>query len=232
MSSLIVALDFDSQVDALRLVDKLDPNKCAVKVGSEMFTLYGASWVKQLMQRNFKVFLDLKFHDIPTTVARVCCVCADLGVWMMNVHASGGLKMMEAARVAIEPWGDSRPLLIAVTVLTSFSADDLLSIGVKNDLSTHVTNLAALAKQANLDGVVSSAHDVRSIKQECGDSFVTVTPGVRLENSPLNDQVRVVTPKEVHRLGSDYFVVGRPITQAKDPNSVIDLLLMAQDDAV
>ena len=228
MSSLIVALDFDSQHTALKLVEKLDPAKCAVKVGSEMFTRFGASWIKTLTNLNFKIFLDLKFYDIPTTVAKACCACADLGVWMLNVHASGGVQMMHAAREAIEPFGNSRPLLIAVTVLTSFSSEDLSLIGVQNNMTSHVRHLAELALSAGLDGVVSSAHDVRTIKNACGEKFLTVTPGIRLPGAPLDDQSRVMTPAEVHRVGSDYFVVGRPITQSPDPLSVINMLLLDQ----
>jgi orotidine-5'-phosphate decarboxylase len=228
LSSLIVALDFDNQSAALKLVDLLDPANCAVKIGSEMFTLFGAGFVKNLIQKNFKVFLDLKFHDIPTTVAKACVACADLGVWMLNVHALGGIDMMQSVRAALEPYGNHRPLLIAVTVLTSLVDADLVSMGIEHKVTDYVGYLAKTAHKAGLDGVVCSAHDVRTIKSLCGENFVTVTPGIRLENSPLNDQARVMTPAEVKRVGSDYFVVGRPITQAQNPSQVIEQLLISQ----
>lgn len=224
-SQLIVALDFNNQQDALRLADKLDPNSCALKVGSEMFTRFGASFVQQLIERKFKIFLDLKFHDIPNTVAKSCSAAADLGVWMMNVHASGGLQMMQAARAALEPYGVNRPLLIAVTVLTSFSQSALTSIGINLPIVEHVTHLASLAKEAALDGVVCSAHEVNTIKQVVGTKFITVTPGIRLANDAQNDQTRIMTPAEAIAAGSDYLVIGRPITQAINPEQVITEIL-------
>lgn len=223
---LIVALDFDKQSDALNLVDKIEPTRCALKIGSELFTLFGTQFVKQLVDRQFKVFLDLKFHDIPNTVAKACKAGADLGVWMMNVHASGGLKMMRAAQSALEPYGATRPLLIAVTVLTSFNEAELGSIGVHLPLLNQVMNLASLAKEAGLDGVVSSAHEARAIKELCGKQFITVTPGIRLSNNTSDDQSRVMTPQHAINAGSDYLVVGRPITQSADPVSVINDILI------
>lgn len=218
---LIVALDFNDRSSAMSLVDQLDPSQCGVKIGSEMFTLFGTALVRTLVARQFKVFLDLKFHDIPNTVARACKASADLGVWMLNVHASGGINMMEAAREALSPYGPSRPRLIAVTVLTSMSSDDLQSIGVPLPLEKHVGNLALLAQKANLDGVVSSALEVPAIKAACGQDFLTVTPGIRLIGDKHNDQTRVITPEQAIKLGSDYLVVGRPITQASNPSGVI-----------
>lgn len=224
-SPLIVALDFNREQDALHLVDKLDPNECSLKVGSELFTLFGTQFVRQLVDRQFKVFLDLKFHDIPNTVANACKAGADLGVWMMNVHASGGVNMMSSARQALEPYGTHRPILIAVTVLTSFSQTDLASVGITIPVIEHVKNLAHLAKESGLDGVVSSAHEVREIKNECGNNFITVTPGIRLATDAKNDQTRIMTPAEAKAAGSDYLVVGRPITQASDPEQVIAKIL-------
>ncbi|MGC1182203.1 orotidine-5'-phosphate decarboxylase [Legionella sp.] len=220
-SQLIVALDFNCEHDALNLVDKLDPSSCALKVGSELFTLLGVHFVKQLIERQFKVFLDLKFHDIPNTVANACKAAAELGVWMMNVHASGGEKMMQSARQAIEPYGADRPLLIAVTVLTSLSQKELASIGINATLVEYVKKLALLAKDSGLDGVVSSAHEVKAIKYECGNQFITVTPGIRLTTDVKNDQTRVMTPQEAIGEGSDYLVVGRPITQSVNPSMVV-----------
>lgn len=227
---LIIALDFDNLPSALTLIDQLDPKLCAVKVGSEMFTLFGTDFVKTLINRQFKVFLDLKFHDIPNTVARACTAAADLGVWMLNVHASGGLAMMQAAHKAIASYGPTRPLLIAVTVLTSMQANDLLTIGVQRSLDQQVCQLALLAKEAQLDGVVSSALEVQAIKASCGKHFLTITPGIRLPTDALNDQARVITPEQALKAGSDYLVIGRPITQATHPAKVVlDLLSRLRD---
>lgn len=222
---LIVALDFDNQEDAFTLIDKLEPTQCALKVGSELFTLLGPIFVKLLVARDFKVFLDLKFHDIPNTVAKVCKVGADLGVWMMNVHASGGYKMMSAAREAIDSYGKDKPLLIAVTILTSFNQEDLPSIGITHSLTEQVKNLARVTRDAGLDGVVSSAHEVKLIKELCGTDFLTVTPGIRLLNNANDDQSRIMTPEQAIKQGSDYLVVGRPITQAASPERVVAEIL-------
>ncbi|MDF1757659.1 MAG: orotidine-5'-phosphate decarboxylase [Legionellaceae bacterium] len=214
---LIIALDFDNEKQALSLVEKLSPDICALKVGSEMYTRLGPSFVRALVNRKFKVFLDLKFHDIPTTVARSCAVASELGIWMVNIHASGGLAMMEAARGAVDQFGDDKPLLIAVSVLTSMKSEDLRAQGITKTLEEHVCYLSRLAFEANLDGMVSSALEVPLIKKACGATFLTVTPGIRLPKHNLNDQSRVITPKQALALGSDYLVVGRPVTQAEDP---------------
>lgn len=224
-SKLIVALDFNTEKDALNLIEKLDPHHCALKVGSELFTLFGTQFVKRLIQRQFKVFLDLKFHDIPNTVSKACKAGADLGVWMMNVHAAGGTNMMHAARDALESYGVDRPLLIAVTVLTSFNQNELSTIGINIPIIEQVKKLAVLAKESGLDGVVCSAQEVKVIKNICDVPFITVTPGIRLETSPKDDQSRVMTPKQAMEVGSDYLVVGRPITQATDPQKVISEIL-------
>ncbi|WP_115709179.1 orotidine-5'-phosphate decarboxylase [Legionella sainthelensi] len=222
---LIVALDFNTESDALNLIDKLDPSHCVLKVGSELFTLFGTQFVRRLIQRQFKVFLDLKFHDIPNTVSKACKAGADLGVWMMNVHAAGGACMMQAARDAIESYGIGRPLLIAVTVLTSFNQNELSTIGINIPIIEQVEKLASLAKKSGLDGVVCSAQEVKVIKNICGDQFITVTPGIRLETNPKDDQSRVMTPKQALQVGSDYLVVGRPITKAADPQKVVSEIL-------
>lgn len=229
-TQLIVALDFDIQSQAMALVDKLDPRLCCLKVGSELFTLAGASLIKQLTDRHFKVFLDLKFHDIPNTVAKACMACAELGVWMINVHASGGLTMMDAAVKALDSSGCDKPLLIAVTVLTSMSERDLVRIGINCSLAEQVKRLALLAKEAGLDGVVSSAHEVRAIKSLCGSSFIAVTPGIRLPTSPSDDQFRIMTPSQAAKEGSDYLVVGRPITRAANPMSIVHEILKDLSD--
>jgi orotidine-5'-phosphate decarboxylase len=222
---LIVALDFRDQNEALSLVDQLDPSTCALKVGLEMFVHFGGAFVKTLVARAFPIFLDLKFHDIPNTVAQSCVAAADLGVWMMNVHASGGFSMMHAARTALDSYQKERPLLIAVTALTSLSVDDLPTIGIDAPLSSHVTKLACLAKFAGLDGVVSSAQEVSCIKDACGSSFLTITPGIRMPDDESHDQKRLMTPSDAIRLGSDYLVMGRSITRATNPASrVRDIL--------
>ncbi len=218
---LIIALDFADQNEALSLVDQLDPTQCALKVGSEMFSLFGNVFVRRLVTRGFKVFLDLKFHDIPNTVAQACRACAELEVWMINVQASGGLAMMQAARKAIEPFGDKRPLLIAVTLLTSMGAEDLPSIGIHCSVEEQVNRLAKLALAAGLDGVVCSAYEVPMIKKICGKDFLTITPGIRLLNDEKNDQTRVMTPSQAAKLGSDFLVVGRSITAAAEPGKVV-----------
>ncbi|MGQ3891389.1 orotidine-5'-phosphate decarboxylase [Legionella sp. CNM-4043-24] len=226
-SRLIIALDFNHETDALRLVEQLDPRRCALKIGSEMFTLFGRDFVRKLVGQGFSVFLDLKFHDIPNTVAQSCIAAADLGVWMMNVHASGGANMMSAARKALDSFGNERPLLIAVTVLTSMSAAELPQLGVNGSLEHQVERLTRLAHESGLDGVVCSAHEVPAVKALCGSSFLTVTPGIRLPGDRLDDQSRVVTPEQAVRLGSDCLVVGRPITRAAQARPVVEVILQS-----
>lgn len=220
-AQLIVALDYDNQKEVFDLIDRVDPTTCGLKVGSELFTRFGSTLVKQLVDKQFNVFLDLKFHDIPHTVAKACQSAADAGVWMMNVHASGGLNMMSAALKALEPYGQNRPLLIAVTVLTSFNEAELARIGIHQSISKQVNQLAALALEAGLDGVVCSAQETPEIKSLCGQGFIAVTPGIRLVGGTMDDQVRVMTPVQAIQAGSDYLVVGRPITQSADPRLVI-----------
>lgn len=216
-SRIIVALDFDVEQQALSLVEQLDPNMCRLKVGKEMFTYFGPDFVKRLIARNFDVFLDLKFHDIPNTVAKACRAAADLGVWMVNVHASGGEAMMTKAREALEDYGSLRPLLTGVTVLTSMSEPELHQLGVSRPLKEQVSGLAQLAKNCGLDGVVCSAQEASELKQLLGDDFKLVTPGIRPANAAQDDQTRIVTPEQAIKDGSDYLVIGRPITQSSDP---------------
>ncbi len=222
---LIVALDFNDQNKALDLVDQLDPQNSALKVGSEMFTRFGHAFVTSLIKRQFKVFLDLKFHDIPNTVAQSCKAAADLGVWMMNLHASGGHEMMLAARQALDSFGPNRPLLIAVTVLTSMSEAELPTVGVPSDLKSQVLILARLALDAQLDGVVCSAQEAAMIKAKTTPSFITVTPGIRLIGDNLDDQSRIMTPYQAIKSGSDHLVIGRPITKAEHPAEVVNKIL-------
>ncbi|WP_088328653.1 orotidine-5'-phosphate decarboxylase [Lacimicrobium sp. SS2-24] len=216
-AKVVVALDFDSEHKALSFADSVDPTTCRLKVGKEMFTYFGPDFVKQLVSRDFDVFLDLKFHDIPTTVAKACCAAAELGVWMINVHASGGTKMMQTSLQALQEFGEQRPLLIAVTVLTSMSADDLSEIGISRSPADQVNHLATLTNQAGLDGVVCSAQEAKALKQRFGSSFKLVTPGIRPQGAALGDQQRVMTPEQALHAGVDYMVIGRPITQAADP---------------
>lgn len=218
LSPLIVALDLDNEKAALELADKLDPAICRLKIGKELFTSCGPKIVEQIQARNFQVFLDLKFHDIPNTTAQAVKAAANLGVWMVNVHASGGLEMMQRCRETLANFKD-RPLLIAVTVLTSMDSAALSAIGIASEPADQVEKLARLAKEAGLDGVVSSAREAAQIKSFCGKEFITVTPGIRPTQSDNNDQKRTMTPREAINNGSDYLVIGRPITQAVDPNA-------------
>lgn len=214
---IIVALDFPSRDPALALVDQLDPKKCRLKVGKELFTRSGPQLVEALQGRGFEVFLDLKFHDIPNTTSAAVAAAADLGVWMVNVHASGGEKMMTACRERLEPFGKDKPLLIAVTVLTSMTAEDLTGIGIPNSPEAQVSRLATLTRNCGLDGVVCSAQEAPRLKKEQGDEFQLITPGIRPLTADKGDQQRIMTPSDALKAGSDYLVIGRPITQAADP---------------
>lgn len=192
-SKIIVALDFEKEAEALALVDQIDPSLCRLKVGKEMFTTLGINFIKQLHQRNFDVFLDLKYHDIPNTVARAVRSAADLGVWMVDLHASGGLRMMEDAKKILEPYGKDAPLLIAVTVLTSMEDLDLLQIGINASPMEQVLRLAHLTQRAGLDGVVCSPQEVEILRNACGEDFKLVTPGIRPIGTDFGDQRRVMT---------------------------------------
>ena len=220
-SKIIVALDYEKESDALALVDQIDPSLCRLKVGKEMFTTLGINFVKQLHQRNFDVFLDLKYHDIPNTVARAVRSAADLGVWMVDLHASGGLRMMEEAKRILEPYGKDAPLLIAVTVLTSMEDLDLLQIGINASPMEQVLRLAHLTQRAGLDGAVCSPQEVEILRNACGEDFKLVTPGIRPIGADFGDQRRVMTPTAAIRAGSDYLVIGRPITKADNPAEVL-----------
>lgn len=219
---IIVALDFPSQEPALALVDSLNPELCRLKVGKELFTRFGPSLVEALQSRGFDVFLDLKFHDIPNTTSAAVAAAADLGVWMVNVHASGGARMMEACRTRLEAYGAERPLLIAVTVLTSMGAEDLQGIGITASPAEQVSRLAELTASCGLDGVVCSAQEAPILKRERGAGFKLVTPGIRPLSAAKGDQQRVMTPSDALKAGSDYLVIGRPITQAADPLAALE----------
>ncbi|MDP2633612.1 MULTISPECIES: orotidine-5'-phosphate decarboxylase [unclassified Pseudoalteromonas] len=218
---VLIALDYDDQQTALNFVKQLSPDTCRLKVGKEMFTYFGPAFVKELIELGFDVFLDLKFHDIPNTVAKAVTAAAKMGVWMVNVHASGGVEMMTKAKQALEQFGDDAPLLIAVTVLTSMDAAELTRLGVDKTPAEQVIYLAKLAKESGLDGVVCSAQEAKQLKAALGDEFKLVTPGIRPAGSDAGDQKRIMTPKQAIDDGSDYLVVGRPITQAADPVAVL-----------
>lgn len=214
--AIIVALDYAEAADALALAERLDPAACRLKVGKELFTAAGPQLVQALIVRGFDVFLDLKFHDIPNTVAKACEAAARLGVWMLNVHASGGLAMMQAAREGVVRSGRN-PRLIAVTVLTSMDQTALKQVGVATSVQGQVLHLAGLTKEAGLDGVVCSAQEATLLRSALGPDFCLVTPGIRPASASLDDQSRVVTPADAVRNGAHYLVIGRPITAAADP---------------
>lgn len=219
-SRLIIALDFATAEQALAFVEPLVPAQCKLKVGFELFVAAGPDFVRQLTRRGFDVFLDLKFHDIPNTVASACKAAASLGVWMINVHASGGAKMMQAAREALQGF-EHPPKLIAVTVLTSMDKAQLAGTGVAAEPAQQVQHLAQLAADSGLDGVVCSAQEALMLRQTMGQDFLLVTPGIRPAGSDQGDQSRVMTPAQAREAGVSYVVVGRPITQAADPLAVI-----------
>lgn len=224
---IIVALDFADATSALNLVNQLDPSLCKLKVGKELFTATGPRFVEQLIAKNFKVFLDLKFHDIPTTVKKACQAASNLGVWMLNVHASGGTSMMHAAAEGLDIGSQSRstkPLLIAVTVLTSMNQASLNEVGITESIENQVLKLAKLTQQAGLDGVVCSALEAQLLKQHLANDFLLVTPGIRPGSSSLDDQSRVLTPSQALQMGASYLVIGRPITQAARPLEALTLI--------
>lgn len=222
--SIIVALDAKSQYDALTIVDQLDPSLCRVKVGKELFTHEGPSIVKNFQDRGFEVFLDLKFHDIPNTTAQAVCAAADLGVWMVNVHASGGRKMMETCVERLKA-GNYSTQLIAVTVLTSMGREDLRDLGLDIEPVEHVKRLAKLTQDSGLDGVVCSAQEAKILREMLGQEFALVTPGIRPEGSNADDQKRIVTPKQAMQDGSTHLVIGRPITKAEKPTEMLKSIL-------
>lgn len=216
---IIIPLDME-YTSAVSIADKLDPNICRLKVGNQLFTSSGPKIVKMLHDKGFEIFLDLKFHDIPNTVYESVRSAANLGVWMINVHASGGSKMLDASKKALEGF-DKPPLLVGVTILTSISEEILTEIGF-NNLDKQVMRLTKLAERSGLDGVVCAASDASKVKQTCGESFLTVTPGIRPRDADLNDQSRTSTPKEAIANGSDFLVIGRPITGSEDPTNALE----------
>ena len=224
LSPIVVALDYPSIDGAMNMARSLDPSRCRVKVGKELYTASGPAILEQLHGLGFDVFLDLKFHDIPNTCAKAVGVAADLGVWMVNVHASGGRKMMETARNELEK-KRHQPLLIGVTVLTSMDQSDMAEMGLDVTPAQQVERLAKLAQSSGLDGVVCSANEIDIIRSGCGADFKTVTPGIRPEWAAAQDQKRIMTPEAAVAAGVDYMVIGRPITQADDPAAACELIL-------
>ena len=220
---VIVALDYKNEEDALRFVELVNPSLCKLKVGKELFTHTGPNFVSNLIKRGFDVFLDLKFYDIPSTVSKAVAAADDMGVWMTDIHASGGSKMMEEARNTLDK-NNSEMLIIAVTVLTSLSRSDLSEVGISFSPEQQVSKLASLAKKSGMDGVVASALEAAELRNSYGDDFILVTPGIRHNLVTINDQKRVMTPSQAIFSGSNYLVIGRPITQASNPVSALKLV--------
>lgn len=230
VNPVIIALDFPRAQMAKDFVADLDPKLCRVKVGFELFVAGGPALVEYLVAQGFDVFLDLKFHDIPNTVAAACRAAAKLGVWMVNVHAGGGSRMIQAAREALDAETD-KPHLIAVTVLTSMQDSDLKELDHSLEASELVYQYALLAKHAGADGVVCSAHEAARLTTSCGDDFLLVTPGIRPQGTDANDQSRIMTPAMAMAAGSDYLVIGRPITQASHPAEVLSEIQLSLEKA-
>ncbi len=215
-SKIVVALDFPTLLQAELFVQSLEPKLCRLKVGKELFAVGGPAFVEKCIEQGFDVFLDLKYHDIPNTVAKACEAAANMGVWMVNVHSMGGQKMMEAAQNALQKT-PHQPILIAVTVLTSMEQSDLQGIGLPGTPKENVLRLAKLAHTSGLDGVVCSAQETQMLREEVSQDFCLVTPGIRPAGSDVNDQKRIMTPEDAIQAGSNYLVIGRPITKSKDP---------------
>ena len=230
-SKVIVALDFASENHLISFVDCVDPELCGLKIGKELFTALGPRPVEMLVKKGFSVFLDLKYHDIPNTVERACAAARDLGVWMVNVHALGGAEMIQAARSGLGN-APNRSLLTAVTILTSMDAAGLRTIGCNLEPVEMVKRLACLAQKSGADGVVCSANEAKELNILFGENFIKVTPGIRPSGSPTDDQKRIMTPSEAMEQGADYLVIGRPITQAQDPVSVLTSVIRDIDNSV
>ena len=223
-SPIVVALDYQSAEQALLMASQLDPTRCRLKVGKELFTAAGPQLVEQLQHQGFEIFLDLKFHDIPNTVAKAVLAAARMGVWMVNVHASGGAEMMQTTRMALKDKGGHQPLLIAVTVLTSMDAAGLKATGIDQLPAERVLSLAHLSQASGFDGVVCSAQESALLKAKLGEHFKLITPGIRPSFAVAGDQKRIMTPAQAMAAGSNYLVIGRPITQAHDPMQALALI--------
>ncbi len=217
---IIVALDYASEKQALNFVSQLNNQLCRLKIGKEMFTHFGPKLIEKIQSKDFEVFLDLKYHDIPNTTAKACEAAADLGVWMINIHAGGGRKMMEAAANAIANH-KSKPHLIAVTVLTSLSQQDLIEVGINESPAVHALKLAKLAQDSGINGIVCSAMEASTMRQQFTDGFLLITPGIRTKDDKIDDQQRIMTPLDAIKAGSNYLVIGRPITQSDNPMATL-----------
>ena len=222
-SKIIVALDYPTMASAISLANQLDPDRCKLKVGKELFTCSGPQIIENLTAKGFDIFLDLKYHDIPNTVAKACRVAADLGVWMVNVHTLGGQDMMVAAREAISD-KPQRPLLIGVTLLTSMDEETFQQIGLVGTLESTVIKLANLAQKSGLDGVVCSPLETKLLRTRHTEDFQLVTPGIRPTDSESDDQHRTMTPIQAVDAGSNYLVIGRPITNATNPMQALEAI--------
>lgn len=229
MSSIIVALDsFPDKKSVLDFVNQLNPGLCELKIGKSLFTKFGPDLVRELIQKQFRIFLDLKFHDIPNTVFDACFAAAELGVWMVNVHVSGGVEMMKAARRAIDQFpSNPKPLLIGVTLLTSLDETDLKLMGIHDSIENSVLCMAKKAKECGLDGVVCSVSEAALLRKECGKDFLLITPGIRLETDSAGDQKRIMTPTAAFAAGVDYIVIGRSITGAIDPLKILNEITLS-----
>lgn len=223
-NQIIIALDMSDQRKVLSFVKDLDPEQCRLKIGKELFTLYGPKLVKKLQKRGFEIFLDLKFHDIPNTVYKAVRAACQLNVWMLTIHAAGGSEMLRAARKAVDE-SEHKPILVAVTVLTSLYDDDLSEQGIQRSTDEQVLRLASLAQECGLDGVVCSAAEAASIRRLLSKNFILVTPGIRSAGDDSQDQKRVVTPNDAISAGSNFLVIGRPITQARKPVEKLQQIL-------
>ena len=225
-SPIIIALDYPAAAPALALVERLSPELCQLKIGKELFTRAGPALVETLQYRGYRVFLDLKFHDIPNTVAGACRAAADLGVWMVDVHALGGRRMIETAAATLAQY-QHPPLLLAVTVLTSLSPSDLTELGWPKDPAVLALHLAQSARAAGVAGLVCSAHEASALRHALGADLCLVTPGIRSPEAPADDQQRTMTPADAIQAGADYLVVGRPVTRAPDPLAALQMLVDA-----
>ncbi|QIQ41605.1 MAG: orotidine-5'-phosphate decarboxylase [Buchnera aphidicola (Aphis urticata)] len=223
---IIIALDFNDKKDAMKLVDLLNPDVFYLKIGKEMFTMLGKKFIHELHQLGFNIFLDLKFHDIPNTVFNATKAAADMGIWMLSIHASGGKKMLTSAKKALQSF-KTRPLLIGVTVLTSFTRTDLKDIGIQIPLQDYILILSKLSSDCGLDGVVCPGKEAEKIKLLCGNKCKIITPGIRCVNDSTFDQNQIITPKQAKKFPIDYIVVGRSITSSKNPIKKLNFIIQS-----
>ncbi|UNB92277.1 MAG: orotidine-5'-phosphate decarboxylase [gamma proteobacterium endosymbiont of Trioza apicalis] len=220
-STIIVALDYSNINKAINFIKKISPNECKIKIGKEIFISYGPYIIKKIKKMGFDIFLDLKFHDIPSTVAKAVNAAAKLGVWMINIHALGGIKMMIAAKKELKKFKKNKPLLVAVTTLTSMNNKNLNELGINNNIKNYTIKLAKLAQKCGLDGVICSPKEIKQLRYSCGKNFILITPGIRPLNSKIYDQKRILTPLKAQQLNVNYMVIGRPITKSINPSKTL-----------